>query len=365
MKPVLGELKEGGHPSPEVPTVSKADGSGIPGRYPTGSYSDGITHAIPELALSGDLKAGIVYHSNPVRTNPNPQRVMAGYKKLQLLVTIDCIMSETAALSHYVLPESFYLERDDSVDTVHSAKTGQLTMVQKVVEPLHDTKPLLEIVKGLSQGVGIGRYFAFSQDDANRCRLKPFGVTLEELKTKGVINVGKKWTEGFKKPSTPSGKIEIYSERLAAWEIAPVPRWQEPLVSPDPADPHSFRLLHGKQAGQTNSMTAHIPILMEDSLRNRMIRLLMNRQRATALHIQDGDRVQVESSVGKGSVRVRLTDGIHPSAVWLPSGYGIFSQELKNAYGIGISYNDFCPTYFDPVVGHAMSSEIIVKVTKV
>jgi thiosulfate reductase/polysulfide reductase chain A len=364
-RPELGELKEGGHPSPEIPTIPKADGSGIPGRYPTGSYSDGITHAIPELALSGDLKAGIVYHSNPVRTNPNPQRVIAGYKKLQLLVTIDCVMSETAALSHYVLPESFYLERDDCVDTVHSAKIGQLTMVQKVVKPMHDTKPLLEIVKGISQGVGIGRYFNFSQDDLNRYRLKPFGVKLEELKTKGIVNVGNKWKEGFKKVSTPSGKIEIYSDRLDKREIAPIPRWQEPLVSPNPADPHSFRLLHGKQAGQTNSMTANIPILMEDSIRGKMTRLLMNRQRAIALNIKDGDTVQIESSVGKGSVIVRLTDGIHPSAVWLPSGYGIFSQHLKGAYGVGLSYNDFCPTYFDPVVGHAMSSEIIVKVTKV
>ena len=364
-RPELGELKEGGHPSPDIPTIPKADGSGIPGRYPVGSYSDGITHAIPELAIAGDLKAGIVYHSNPLRTNPNPKRVIAGYKKLQLLVTIDCVMSETAAISHYVLPESFYLERDDSVDTVHSAKTGQLTMVQQVVKPMHNTKLLLDIIKGIAPGVGIGRYFTFSHDDLNRYRLKPFGLTLEELKKKGVINVGKKWMEGFKKTSTPSGKLELYSDRLDNWGIPPLPRWQAPLVSPNPADPHSFRLLHGKQAGQTNAMTAHIPILMEDSLRGKMIRLLMNTKRAVALDINDGDTVQIESSIGKGTMQVRLTEGIHPTAVWLPSGFGVFSEKLTGAYGVGVSYNDFCPTYFDPVVGHAMSSEIIVRVTKV
>jgi thiosulfate reductase/polysulfide reductase chain A len=50
--------------------------------------------------------------------------------------------------------------------------------------------------------------------------------------------------------------------------------------------------------------------------------------------------------------------------VWLPSGYGIFSRYLKTAYDVGLSYNDFVPTYFDPVVGHAMVSEVIVRVTK-
>jgi thiosulfate reductase / polysulfide reductase chain A len=364
MKPELGELKEGGHPSPDIPKIQKADGSGIPGRYPAGSYSDGITHAIPELALAGELKAGIVYHSNPLRTNPNPQRVIAGYRKLDLLITIDCVMSETAAISHYVLPESFYLERDDSIDTVHSAKIAQLSMVQKVVEPMYDTKHLLDIVRGLSEGVGIGRYFTFSLDDLNGYRLKPFGIKLEDLKAKGLISVGKPWEEGFKKMSTPSGKVEIYSQKLDNWGVDPLPRWKDPLVSPDSADPHSFRLLHGKQSLQTNSMTTNIPILMEAGKRSNSIRMLINSKRAAALGIEDGDIVQIESQIGTGRIKVRLTEGIHPSAVWLPSGYGVFSKYLEDANGVGISYNDFCPTYFDPVVGHAMSSEIIVKVRK-
>ena len=80
--------------------------------------------------------------------------------------------------------------------------------------------------------------------------------------------------------------------------------------------------------------------------------------------LEDGDKVVMESKVGKGEIRVRLTEGLHPSAVWLPSGYGIFSKYLKTAYDVGLSYNDFVPTYFDPVVGHAMVSEVVVRVTK-
>ena len=80
--------------------------------------------------------------------------------------------------------------------------------------------------------------------------------------------------------------------------------------------------------------------------------------------VKDGDVVEIKSLVGEGKIRVKLTEGLHPSCVWLPSGYGIFSKYLTTAYDQGLSYNDFLPTMFDPAVGHAMSSEVIVQVKK-
>ena len=359
----LGELQPK-HPAPELPKVGKSDGTGVPGRYPLGSYGDGITHAIPELALRGELKAGFVYHNNPLRTNPNPKRVIAGYEKLDLLVVIDTVLSETASIAHYVLPESFYLERDEAVDTKHSGKKAQVSIQQEVVKPMFDTRPGTRIIIELGKHLGVGKYFDFDIDEANRLRLKPFGITLEKLKQKGVLFVGEKWKEGFGKLETPSGKVEIHSKTLEKLGFPPIPRWEEPLVSPDPKDPHSFRLLHGKQAIHTHSMTANQPVLMNISYRYDMIRLWMNRERGHQLGLKEGDWVQVKSIVGEGRIRVRLTGGLHPSCVWLPSGYGIFSKHLKTAFDVGLSYNDFLPTLFDPTVGHAMSSEVVVQVTK-
>jgi len=360
----LGELQPN-HPAPELPKVGKLDGTGVPGRYPLGSYGDGIAHAIPELALRGELIGGFVYHYNPLRTNPNPKRVIAGYKKLELLVVIDTVLSETASIAHYVLPESFYLERTEAIDTKHSGKRAQVSIQQQVVKPMYNTRPGTQIIIELAKHLGIGKYFNFDIDEANRLRLKPLKVTLEELKEKGVLFVGEEWKEGFDKLETPSGKVEIYSKTLEKLGFPAIPRWEEPLVSPDPKDPHSFRLIHGKQAIHTHSMTANQPILMSISHRYDLIRLWMNKKRGEQLGIRDGDWIKVKSIIGEGKIRVRLTEGIHPSCVWLPSGYGIFSKHLKVAYDIGLSYNDFLPTYFDPTVGHVMASEIIVNITKI
>lgn len=359
----LGELQPK-HPAPDLPTLAKADGTGVPGRYPLGSYGDGITHAIPELALRGELKGGFVYHNNPLRTNPNPKRVIAGYKKLDLLVVIDTVLSETASIAHYVLPESFYLERTEAIDTKHSGKRAQVSIQQQAIKPLYNTRPGTQIIIELGKSLGVERYFNFNLEEANGLRLQPFGLALEELKKKGVLFVGEEWKEGLPKLGTPSGKVEIYSKTLEDLGFSPLPRWEEPLVSPDLKDPHSFRLLHGKQAIHTHAMTANQPYLMEISRYYNMVRLWMNSERGKTLGVKDGDEVEIESSIGKGRIHVRLTQGIHPSAVWLPSGYGIFSRNLKNAFGVGLSYNDFVPTLFDPAVGHAMTSEVIVKVRK-
>ena len=359
----LGELQPK-HPPPDIPKMAKLDGTGVPGRYPLGSYGDGIAHAIPELALRGELKAGFVYHYNPLRTNPNPKRVIAGYKKLELLVAIDTVLSETASIAHYVLPESFYLERDEAVDTKHSGKRAQVSLQQKVVKPLYDTRPGTQIIIELANHLGVGKYFNFNIEEANQLRLKPLGVTLEQLREKGILFVGEEWKEGFNKLETPSGKVEIHCKILERLGFPPIPRWEDPLVSPDPKDPHSFRLLHGKQAIHTHAMTANQPVLMAVSQRYDMIRIWMNKKRGEQLGLKDGDWVRIKSIVGEGKIRVRLTEGIHPSCIWLPSGYGIFSKRLKTAYDVGLSYNDFLPTYFDPTVGHAMSSEIVVQVSK-
>ncbi len=360
----LGELQPT-HPIPAGPAGPKADGTGIPGRYPLGSYGDGISHAIPELALRGILKCGFVYHHNPLRTNPNPKRVIAGYKKLDLLVVIDPVLSETASIAHYVLPASFYLETDEAVDTKHSGKRAQVSIQQKAIEPLFDSRSGFQIICDLAKHLGSARFFNFTLDEANELRLKPLGASLKELRAKGVLAVGPSWKEGIGKLETPSGKVEIASATLEGLGYPAIPRWQEPLVSPDPKDLHAFRLIHGKQAMHTHAMTANQPYLMAISRRYDLIRLWINRSRAEKLSLKDGDMVEIKSLVGEGKIRVKLTEGLHPSCVWLPSGYGVFSKHLTTAYDQGLSYNDFLPTLFDPTVGHAMSSEVIVQVRKV
>jgi thiosulfate reductase/polysulfide reductase chain A len=95
-----------------------------------------------------------------------------------------------------------------------------------------------------------------------------------------------------------------------------------------------------------------------------MTKVWIHPVRAKALGIKDGECMTISNAVGKGRARAMVTEGIHKDCVFLPSGYGVFSRNLRTAFGYGISYNDFLPTYFEPMLGHCMSNEIIVRVEK-
>ena len=351
---------------PEVPEndAPMVDGSGDPERYPLTPVGLGISQAIPELAIAGKLKAGFVYHNNPLRTCPNPARMIEGYRKLDLLVSFDYVMSETASLAHYILPESYYLERDDVVHTNHCYTSKQVAIRQAVMKPLYDTRPMVDILIGLAPHCGIGEYFNFTLEEYNRASLAPLNITLEKLKKEGVIDLGGEWKPGEPKFTTPSGKLEIVSSTLQDLNLPAVPVWEEPLVSPDPSDPYQFRLIHGKQAHLTHARSINQKFLKEVTTMNDAARAWIHPQRAKALGIKDGDCMTIKSSVGKGRARARVTEGIHRDCVFLPSGYGVFAKNLQRAYGFGTSYNDYLPTYFDPVLGHVMANEIIVRVEK-
>ena len=88
----LGKLDPEKFPAPEKLSGPMIDGSEDPERYPLTPVGHGLAHAIPELAIEGKLKAGFVYHNNPLRTNPNPARVIEGYRKLDLLVSFDYVL---------------------------------------------------------------------------------------------------------------------------------------------------------------------------------------------------------------------------------------------------------------------------------
>jgi anaerobic selenocysteine-containing dehydrogenase len=74
-------------------------------------------NVIPEEILSGKkdrLRAMIVSGANPLRSYADTAAYEEAFKKLGLLVTIEVAMSETARMSHYVLPAKSAFEKWDT-----------------------------------------------------------------------------------------------------------------------------------------------------------------------------------------------------------------------------------------------------------
>ena len=82
-------------------------------------------------------------------------------------------------------PNPSILERDEAVDTKHSGKRAQVSIQQKVVNPMFDTRPGTQIIIELGKHLGVEKYFNFDIDEANRLRLKPFGSHPRRAEAKG------------------------------------------------------------------------------------------------------------------------------------------------------------------------------------
>lgn len=363
--PKFGNLDPARYPGPKKPTIPRTDGAGVAGEFPLAPSSNGLPHVLMQKAKEGKVKAGIIRHHNPVRNFPDPKHMQEGMKALDLLVVIDTHLTETAMMADYILPEPSFLEREEVIEAVPGSKPT-IAMRAKVVDKLHaGTLGFDEIIVGLAKRMGIGHYFNFTLDELNAARLAPLGISLAEMKQKGSITLDvPSPAPGMPKLKTPSGKVEFASAKYVKLGFDEVPKWTPPKVMPDPKNPKSFRLIHGKQGYHSHTATANIPHLLQITKDYDFERLWMNAGRAKALGIADGDLVVVRSQLAARKVRVKVTERLHPDAVYLPMGYGNWSPYLKRANGFGVSMNDFVPFQTEPLSGHTMMMEVAVEVEK-
>ncbi|HIP51733.1 MAG TPA: thiosulfate reductase [Campylobacterales bacterium] len=88
------------------------------------------------------------YKHNPMMNMPNTAKTAEMLKQMDLVVCIDTMPSDTVMYADVVLPECTYLERTDPVKTFAGVEPS-IAQRNKVVDPLFDTKPVNEILRGL------------------------------------------------------------------------------------------------------------------------------------------------------------------------------------------------------------------------
>jgi len=98
------------------------------------------------------IKVMFTYKQNPMLSVPNVEKTRKLFEQMDLSVTIDTMPSDTVMMSDVVLPECSYLEREDPVKSFGGVEPS-IALRQKVIEPLYESKPVFEILKGLSHKI--------------------------------------------------------------------------------------------------------------------------------------------------------------------------------------------------------------------
>ena len=115
----------------------------------TGSWI-GWRNKIIEDKSPYPVRAMFTYKQNPLLSIPNVAKTRELFEKMDLVVTIDTMPSDTVIMSDVVLPECSYLEREDPVASFGGIEPS-IALRNKVIEPLYESKPLFDILKGLSK----------------------------------------------------------------------------------------------------------------------------------------------------------------------------------------------------------------------
>ncbi len=95
------------------------------------------------------IRAMFTYKQNPMLSVPNVAKTKKLFEMMDLVVTIDTMPSDTVIMSDVILPECTYLEREDPIKSFGGVEPS-IALRQKVIDPLYESRPVFEILKGLS-----------------------------------------------------------------------------------------------------------------------------------------------------------------------------------------------------------------------
>jgi len=188
--------------------------------------------------------------------------------------------------------------------------------MKEVIKPLYECKTDYEFWVELARKMGYAKYFPWKTvEDALELQVESTGIRLKDLE-EGAVPLKHKW----KKFATPSGKIEIYSEKFVEYGQDPLPAFKEPKPGPiakeDLAKDYPLIMI----AGGRMLEYAHSRYRNVSSLHKRIPEpyIEIHPETAKSLGITKDEKVLVETRKGKILVKPEITEKIHPQVVFMP-----------------------------------------------
>lgn len=295
--------------------------------------NDSEQHAESSGKDGPPVKALFVYNSNPGAVAPNQNAVRRGLARPDLFTVVhDLFFTDTTDYADYILPATTFLEHTD-LQGAYGHYFVQLSC--QAIEPPGEARSNVWLFSQLAQRMGFTEpAFRDTPEEMIRQALAigPDGrstnpemehITLEELEQQGHVPLAfhcdpvqhpfQPYASG--PVHTPSGKIEFYSEKLAASGLDPLPAFNPPEESRwgQDASRYPLEFLSRKADNYMNSTFAHLPGHRKMEARSSG-RLEIHAADAQSRGIADGDPVRVFNS--RGSLRlVAQVNGSVPAGV--------------------------------------------------
>lgn len=284
--------------------------------------------ALTGEATNPPVKSLFVFAANPLAASPNAGLIREGLQRDDLFTVVhELFQTDTADYADIILPATSQLEQTD----LH--KGGGHTVITynaPAIPPLGECKSNWAVMQLLAKTMGFNEPWLQQSEDeiidemltAMAAKSPTFeGITLERLKQEHSIPLNLESTIPFAdlKFPTPSGKVELYSEQLAAAGLEPLPGWTEQWDTAPPSDPtgQPLYLVTGAAHHFVTTSFANLSGMLQ---REGQPFIEIHPDDAAARNITDGDIVRVENGRGWCKLQAVVTDAVRPGVVASPKG---------------------------------------------
>jgi anaerobic dimethyl sulfoxide reductase subunit A len=285
-------------------------------------------------------------HGNTNRT----RKILEDESLCETIVVIDNHMTPSARYADILLPETTYLETEDLVDNAYaSGSHNYMIAMQKTITPLGEVRSTYDICADIAKHLGLGEQFTLGRTQADWMALhyaqikekRTYLPEWEVAKNMGVIDQQIPRDEeciilaDYRRDpqgnplTTPSGKIEIYSQALAdlakSWtlpegdRIPAVPEFcvvKESHLNKDLTARYPLQMSGFHTKGHTHSTYANL-LMLHEAIPDEV---WINPIDASARQLTSGDLVHVFNDRGVVAMPCKVTQRILPGVVAMPQG---------------------------------------------
>lgn len=373
-------------------------------KIPTFGWLDAVDHGGPQMtaknagvqgadALSVPIKMIWNYAGNAL-TNQHGEinrahEILKDTSKCEFIVSWETLMTDSTKYADIVLPDAMPQEQSTFFVNEYGGNMGYFIIGQASSTPSFERKTLYESLTMIADKLGCRAEFTEgrTQDEwleymyGELLKENPTYPSFEEAKQQGVTRIPDPdgnhiaYKDFIADPvahplKTPSGKIEIYSERLAeirdTWEldakdvISPLPVYApENGGYEDANDKTPLQMIGYHFKGHVHSSYTQIDILREANLQRQ---LWINPRDAEERGLVNEDTIHVSNDQGTIEVEAHITPRIIPGTVALDQG-AWFSANAEGV-DVGGCINTLVSGRPSPLAKANPSHTILVQVTK-
>ena len=276
-----------------------------------------------------DVKLLYIVGCNLLNQFLNVNKGIEALRRPEFIVVHERFMTPTARYADLVLPVTTSMEGVD----IGQPWSGSpyFTFLNQAIEPLPETKSDLEIFSQIAERLNLKGYNDRSDEEWLKSFVKATAdlPEYESFRKKGFhqVDLSEPWV-AFRAPvdnhrpfPTPSGKMEIYSRKMAETNnplLPPIPKYIEPWegVSDPLRAQYPLQLVSPHAKTRVNSQfdnIASLKALADD-------RLWLSREDAVSRGIVDGDKARIYNDRGTMIVTVKVTHRIMPGVVSFDAG---------------------------------------------